>query len=41
VTPTGACIEVAWQVADAGLRGDTERFKHACQLAATQCPASR
>lgn len=38
VTPTGTCIEVAWQVADAGLRGDTDRFKHACQLAATACP---
>lgn len=38
VTPVGRCIEVAWQVADAGLRGDTVRFKHACQLAATQCP---
>jgi hypothetical protein len=41
ITPTGACIEVAWQVADAGLRDDAERFKHACQLAATQCPAAR
>jgi hypothetical protein len=38
VTPTGPCIEIAWQVADACLRGNAERFKHACQLAATQCP---
>ena len=38
ITPAGPCIQVAWQVADAGLRGNTDRFKHACQLAATQCP---
>jgi hypothetical protein len=38
ISPTGLCIQVAWQVADAGLRGQTDRFKHACQLAATSCP---
>lgn len=41
ITPAGSCIQIAWQVADAGLRGDTQRFEHACQLAATQCPAAR
>lgn len=37
VTPTGSCIEVAWQVADAGLRGQTDRFTRACQLARSHC----
>jgi hypothetical protein len=36
-TVAGPCIEIAWVVADAGLRGQTERFTHACQLARSQC----
>lgn len=37
VTPGGSCIEIAWVVADADLRGQTERFTRACALARTQC----
>jgi hypothetical protein len=35
--PAGRCTEVAWGVADAGLRGDRAGFAHACQLASTLC----
>jgi hypothetical protein len=37
VGPPGACTDVGWVVADAGLRGDQPRFAHACLLAATAC----
>lgn len=37
VTPVGPCIQIAWLVADAGLRGQSERFTRACQLARSQC----
>ncbi len=35
--PAGRCTEVAWLVADSALRGQPERFAHACQLASTLC----
>jgi hypothetical protein len=35
--PTGRCTDVAWVIADAGLRGDRPRFAHACQLATNLC----
>jgi len=35
--PSGRCTDVAWVIADAGLRGDRPRFGHACQLAANLC----
>jgi hypothetical protein len=31
------CRNVAWQVADAALRNERERFAHACSLAVTLC----
>jgi hypothetical protein len=33
----GRCIETAWAVADAALRGDRARFAHACSLATAAC----
>lgn len=36
-TPAGPCIQIAWVVADAGLRNETERFQRACALARVQC----
>lgn len=35
--PSGRCTEVGWLVVDAALRMQSERFAHACQLAATLC----
>ncbi|MFT3696870.1 MAG: hypothetical protein QM831_27255 [Kofleriaceae bacterium] len=35
--PSGKCTEVGWLVADTALRGDQERFAHACALATTLC----
>ncbi|HEX7701519.1 MAG TPA: hypothetical protein VF403_12370 [Kofleriaceae bacterium] len=35
--PSGRCTEVGWLVADSALRGDRQRFAHACQLASTLC----
>lgn len=32
------CTEVAWMIADAALRGQPDRFAHACKLASTTCP---
>ena len=32
-----ACQEVGWEIADAALRADRNRFVHACSLAAAQC----
>jgi hypothetical protein len=35
--PTGHCTEVAWAVVDAAIRAQSDRFGHACALAATLC----
>ena len=35
--PPTKCTEIAWVVADAALRGQTDRFAHACQLASSAC----
>lgn len=36
--PPTKCTEIAWVVADAAMRGQTDRFAHACKLAAASCP---
>ena len=33
----GTCIEAAWAVADAALRGDRARFAHVCTIALSAC----
>jgi len=35
--PRGTCTEIAWAIADSGLRGDRAGFAHACGLAAPHC----
>lgn len=35
--PPPRCRDVAWEVADAALRSDRDRFRHACTLATTLC----
>ena len=35
--PKGTCTELAWAVADSGLRGDRAGFARACKLAAPYC----
>jgi hypothetical protein len=35
--PTGHCTEVGWMIADSALRGDADRFAHACRLATQLC----
>lgn len=36
-TPASECIQIAWVVADAGLRNEMQRFERACGLARVQC----
>ena len=36
--PPTPCTQIAWVVADAAMRGQAERFAHACKLATASCP---